>query len=1293
MIMSNTHDCRTCRCFEVLADLRILEQQQLESQRKLEMARFQKQQKLEQKVALETDLGKLKFANGKLREQKKQNGEALSAANRELGKRRLASNQIGDRIQKFNTSFEKARLSRRRTAMAQRMIESLLIEIQKTESDVSLLRIEADRKLSRNQKEIQEVIQQEDSLKKSIQEKAEIAKKLSDASAKLIDKNQVLSQELAKTQSAEQMAKAATDKIEAEIERENIRHEREAATLKSKIEIQSRRKDDISRQADSTERALKEKTNQAHDAWNRLIELQAQEGHDVALPHTDPQASPPVFDLERLRESIEKGDAELSDFKSKHQQLEESVGKLRSDVAKTEESTAIKVAKAASIIKNARRAQQNEDSRIVNMKEFLQELGDAKNEVAELVAQLKLKDSERDLRTTEDAKLVNDLKNALCNDRDALESAKSSLEEKKDTVENLEESLDHEKSTMQQTLKEVKTNAEKSKNSLVDVTAQLTLLTEVSDLETLDDAVRRVQQQGKTRCKAARDECSRLRESEYKDNHTVKSSRGGQTNPLYFSKTSDYPELQILNFTYDLDRTSADQVEDALKPLVENLEAKLTEAKEARDIRQRQRGGVKRREQTAASKVRQEQDAEEYREFNEQIAKKDAKMKAPEPRDRAVNRRTQNRHQTGYHVPQKEKGEEIAFENNPEDEICRQNSKKLASQSQKPRKSKGADFYNPRSHGSSIEEETPARPQVLLPAFRNATQLDMLAKNQNFSTSPCSQDKRVHWHDEDSKGHGFVDASPKIVSPKPNKDLSDRVEASRERNIGPKVTESKIGDFLWDSSEDLSREVVGHEPDFGKDDPDHCKVGDKPKLKESTETTGENAFESNGQNSGSEWRRSIQAKGVPAETVTGMLMLLGESGSEGVQQAALDHEESSSHTQGYGGSGSTKSRHLASTKSTSRNSKKASKGTEDVGTHGTSKRKRQYGTKALLFSSTAISIGRPHAKSASKGTARTKTDFMKSTGARDEGQIRESMDLGLNKVGVTRKKLEKSSSNQDALDTSGDRSGAFDRVTSKPASKPRSNDATETRQNPKHSTKDPSSGSSKPYRKTYETTSYSKEKPQGKDYIQGESKSLHEKSSNTSIGSGLFSKSSTRLSKGNNTTGCKSSASGKAHDSISTKAREAKLMKKDNLSTLTSGTVPFSKHNLKSSKAVARTKESSNSKNQPEKGGTSLAHSKSSKVSGITKGSISHKKARLPQDCSTVAAGERKIIQRNNHSSATSSRPLPSKSEQRQSKKRSASTRESLPKPKRSRKKKDIVGGACNKTQKFSTRDDQDFAF
>jgi len=90
-----------------MEDLRVLEQQQRESQRLLASTKQTKKHRLDHRIALENKLSSLKYSNGESKQQLLRSREVLSRITRELGEARLRGGNYNDNLKRFDERLKK----------------------------------------------------------------------------------------------------------------------------------------------------------------------------------------------------------------------------------------------------------------------------------------------------------------------------------------------------------------------------------------------------------------------------------------------------------------------------------------------------------------------------------------------------------------------------------------------------------------------------------------------------------------------------------------------------------------------------------------------------------------------------------------------------------------------------------------------------------------------------------------------------------------------------------------------------------------------------------------------------------------------------------------------------------------------------------------------------------------------------------------------------------------------------------------------------------------------------------
>ena len=443
----------------VLEDLRELEQQQRDSQRKLANARLAKDHKLEQQTALEIRLETLKYANGELRTQLLQARELLSVGTRQLGHWRLEGDRFGDDIRALDRKLKNGLESVRIIAISRRKIDSRLNEAQKKRSVIVQLKERTENKLKEIERKRDEAKVHEQSLRQSIQQNKEESQRIAEEIIRLRAENKKLEQDLLSAQDMELSTQRRAEEVEAEIQSEKKRYEDAIASMNMKLEDCQKGKENLKKEAIYVEEELKTKTSELHQVWKEIIELQESEGHDPSPPPTDPEATAPVFDMDRLRESARQEDTYLQESHSERQALRAAIDQLKAETIKLEGETQIIAKKNESTKEIARKDQNIEDERRKNMDTFLKQLETEREVVDKLHQAYKELEATRAQDAAENARVLKEEQEGLELIGNDLAKAKTELEVQLVVTEELSRTFDQEKSAILQRMEEAKERA------------------------------------------------------------------------------------------------------------------------------------------------------------------------------------------------------------------------------------------------------------------------------------------------------------------------------------------------------------------------------------------------------------------------------------------------------------------------------------------------------------------------------------------------------------------------------------------------------------------------------------------------------------------------------------------------------------------------------------------------------------------------------------------------------------------------------------------------------------------
>ena len=482
-----TIPCLFFSFFEVLEDLLVLEQQQREAQRKLASARLSKEHRLQQQTSLENQLEDLKYSNGEQRAQLLQARELLSSGTRGLGSRRLESERAGNDLRAFDRKLKKGLHSARMIVTCRRKIDSVIIIARTKESILLRLKSEVYEKLKDMGKKLDEAKRYEETLRKSIQEQVAFAQKHAEVTTNLRTENKSLEQDLLAAQNMEQSTKLRADAVEAEIKAEKNRHVTSIASLQAKVlECQKLRRD-LATQEKSLKRQSEEKMSLLHETWNRITRYQEEEGHELSPPPTDPQAAPPIFDMVRLRRSLDTEDTYIHEHGVERRALQRSSDELKAELAKLEKEAVDVETKISSLNESTQIEQKSEEERQDSMNTFLQELESERKEVEKLHQSYKDLEQAREQEASDTTDELKAKQQAIASNRQALQKATSELDNEDVTADDMFAAWDAEKPVLCKEVEEAKQRANSAEKVLEGSTDEVKLLEEGSNPESFEE--------------------------------------------------------------------------------------------------------------------------------------------------------------------------------------------------------------------------------------------------------------------------------------------------------------------------------------------------------------------------------------------------------------------------------------------------------------------------------------------------------------------------------------------------------------------------------------------------------------------------------------------------------------------------------------------------------------------------------------------------------------------------------------------------------------------------------------
>lgn len=320
----------------VLADLRVLEEQQSESQRKLETSRITKQRGMQQQSELEAKLDQLKYKNGQQRAELHNFHERLSEGQRMLVSARSVSGKAGDDLRSFDSELKLA-LETKRTLLTFQRKQTRLLDILSNRIIIleQLVNSEEELMVDAN-KQYCTIKQREENLRQRLHEENTKLQQIADKTATSRSSTFKAEKELDSMDKFESELSKEFEKASIQAENDHSEH------VEGKCRFQS--------QSDKFKVVIKELSNK-NSLIQDLNELGKQEVHKLctkknAIQFDERQTggkiptdlkSLPSLDINRIRESAIVEAKAAEDEETAKSNLQASVTNLHSQLSKLNE--------------------------------------------------------------------------------------------------------------------------------------------------------------------------------------------------------------------------------------------------------------------------------------------------------------------------------------------------------------------------------------------------------------------------------------------------------------------------------------------------------------------------------------------------------------------------------------------------------------------------------------------------------------------------------------------------------------------------------------------------------------------------------------------------------------------------------------------------------------------------------------------------------------------------------------------------------------------------------------------
>lgn len=785
-------------CITVMKDLLVLEQQQHESQRKLQHAQETKLRRLEYHAALETSLEQLKYQNGQNRAELSHMHNLLSKGQRLLGTVRLGAGRAGDDLRDFDRKLKLALASKRMSVGYQHKQKRLSAEIRNKVAVVWRLKDEFEEHIAKSEMESAKIWEREEGLRQDLRADVEKQQVVEHKTAETRQGTRNFEEGNKKEQEYELLTRARIENINKDSVSDR-RHADTMASLYAKFDSYDITSKETQAKIAIMREEIAKKKESRDKAWHHTIRIQQAEGHPPSLPPTESN-TPPVFNIVRLQEAVDTATKAAADEVIAKAELGVTVNALEVDEAKAEKEAQAKLQKALDLERSNEEAKRIESDRREHATKFLGDLDNLEKETKELettLAALRAHRAEEIDRVNAESwqleKQIHVLQTSLANTKEKLGSIDSSIETTKNEYEKTKETDDAKLHAVQAQVAIAKETCQEAK-------AFATRIIEESFGEDCDGI--------ENACKILNEdlvaENARILESKCPYNHYERThhSRSQLTHLLLPLDNLEYPILESVVITYDPTLSAKDQGDKDLQGLARNLSKKLESAKKmhadfemARQLEQEERANL---ELAAADEAKRKQEARERR-----------KMRLQDNLPTQTKKRSE--------------AEEVPEGN-------REHHKKTRHADKSKR-------HADRKKSKPVEIESAAKPRELLPAF---TQADI----PPFEGISATQEKKVHWNDNGKRvSNGlttdvYVDetgSSPKKPRRQTFGGASTRLSTKSEKDGKPKRRSKSSGDGRRKTDEGSSR---GHNaskmPTESIQDNDMDVVEKDPKVKDSS---------------------------------------------------------------------------------------------------------------------------------------------------------------------------------------------------------------------------------------------------------------------------------------------------------------------------------------------------------------------------------------------------------------------------------------------------------------------------
>jgi len=441
-----------------MEDLRVLEQQQRDSQRLLASIKLTKQHKLEQRVSLETKLSSLKYSNGEARAQLLRARDVLSKSTRELGSAKLYSERSSDNLKRFDDKLKRTLNHVRGLHAKRRQVERSIAKLRNQDSMLCQQHRSIVETLKCKETERDDAIHRQKLLLKTIQSSKIKTQELVEETMKMRTELSELESDLTTAQQMEASTKFRADNLKNEIATEKKRHQEATNAIDARVHALREQKEDIEQKVTEIEALIDTKEKVLNQAFNECIDFQKEDGLELSSSPTSA-----AIDIDRIQSLLENEESDLRVTQQEEKIIVETVATLQQDILQLKEKSSIVESEIEKLNAVIIRDRETEEDRATEREAFMEEYRKEESEVEKMRSTVKDFERAQDKIREDAAEYERDQLNEIDETRIKIKTIEIKIESLERDFESSKMSLDEQRISNKKLVEQAKQKASEKK--------------------------------------------------------------------------------------------------------------------------------------------------------------------------------------------------------------------------------------------------------------------------------------------------------------------------------------------------------------------------------------------------------------------------------------------------------------------------------------------------------------------------------------------------------------------------------------------------------------------------------------------------------------------------------------------------------------------------------------------------------------------------------------------------------------------------------------------------------------